>query len=124
MSVNRFGRAARLTTAADYQQVFGRKNLRLNNRHWTILVVQSHLTDAGVGEARMGLAIGKKRAKRAIDRNRFKRILRECFRLRRAELPPVDLVVMNRDACIGATRRELRDSANDLLNRIIKQCSG
>ena len=48
---------------------------------------------AGLTEARLGLVVGKKQLKRAIDRNRVKRIIREQFRLARASLPAVDLVV-------------------------------
>lgn len=47
----------------------------------------------GNTEARLGLVVGKKLLKRAVDRNRVKRVVREQFRLRRAGLPAVDLVV-------------------------------
>ena len=47
----------------------------------------------GASEARLGLVVGKKLLKRAVDRNRVKRIVREQFRLRRARLPVCDLVV-------------------------------
>ncbi len=44
-------------------------------------------------DARLGLVVGKKLLKRSVDRNRLKRIVREQFRLRRANLPACDLVV-------------------------------
>ena len=44
-------------------------------------------------EARLGLVVGKKQLKRAVDRNRLKRIVRDLFRRRRADLPAYDLVV-------------------------------
>ncbi len=47
----------------------------------------------GNTEARLGLVVGKKQLKRAVDRNRVKRVVREQFRLRRPSLPAVDLVV-------------------------------
>ena len=47
----------------------------------------------GMTEARLGLVVGKKLLKHAVDRNRLKRIVREQFRLRRANLPNMDLVV-------------------------------
>ena len=43
--------------------------------------------------ARLGLVIGKRAVRRAVDRNRVKRVLRETFRIRRLELPCVDIVV-------------------------------
>lgn len=43
--------------------------------------------------ARLGLVVGKKQLKKAVDRNRLKRIAREVFRLHRAQLPDLDLVL-------------------------------
>ena len=44
------------------------------------------------GEVRLGLIVAKRVLRRAVDRNRAKRVLRESFR-RRADLPPLDVVV-------------------------------
>ncbi len=49
--------------------------------------------DNGGGEARLGLVVGKKLIKSAVRRNLVKRLVREQFRQRRAELPACDLVV-------------------------------
>lgn len=61
-------------------------------------------------ESRLGLAIAKKRAKRAVDRNRLKRIVRETFRHSKAQLVGTDIVVMNRDHTHRASNIELRES--------------
>jgi ribonuclease P protein component len=61
----------------------------------------------GLGHARLGLAISKRVSKRAVERNRIKRLLRESFRRARAQLPPVDLVVMAREAAAGVPGNEL-----------------
>jgi len=42
------------------------------------------------------MAISRRHARRAVDRNRIKRLVRESFRRRRATLPPLDVVVMLR----------------------------
>lgn len=47
----------------------------------------------GNTEARLGLVVAKKLLKRAVDRNKVKRVVREQFRLRLAGLPAVDLVI-------------------------------
>lgn len=44
--------------------------------------------------ARLGLAISKKCAKRAVDRARLKRIARESFRSHRSALPGFDIIVL------------------------------
>ena len=41
---------------------------------------------------RLGLTVAKKHLKRAHDRNRIKRIVRESFRLKQHELPHADFV--------------------------------
>lgn len=44
------------------------------------------------GVSRLGLVVGKKMLRRAVDRNRAKRAIRESFRLR-TRMPPMDVVV-------------------------------
>lgn len=49
--------------------------------------------------ARLGMAISKKIIKKAVDRNRIKRFLRESFRLNQQNLDCFDIVVLaKRDA--------------------------
>ena len=48
----------------------------------------------GLNGARLGLAIAKKCARRAVDRNRLKRLVRESFRAHVQSLPGVDIVVL------------------------------
>lgn len=48
------------------------------------------------GKARLGLAISKKSHRLAVERNRFKRIAREVFRLEQQALGHWEVVVMAR----------------------------
>ena len=47
-----------------------------------------------LGHARLGMVIGKKKLRRAVDRNLMKRIIRETFRQQQTTLPALDLVVI------------------------------
>lgn len=67
------------------------------------------------------MAIAKKRAKRAVDRNRLKRVVREHFRQGQASPESIDLVVMNRDLATQASNQELRQSLDGLWIKLSKQ---
>ena len=69
---------------------------------------------------RLGLAISKKQVRRAVDRNRLKRLAREVFRIHRSQLACVDVVVMARQAATVADNASLRRS----LERHLRQVAG
>lgn len=50
----------------------------------------------GLGHPRLGLVFSKKNVRRAVDRNRLKRLTRESIRLQQHQLPGVDIVVLAR----------------------------
>lgn len=108
-----FSRQARLITKADYNTVF-RHSRRYSDKYWTVLAHRSRSASA-----RLGLAIAKKRAKRAVDRNRLKRIAREAFRHRQSELAGLHFVIMNRDAAITVSAATLRQSLDDVFSKIV-----
>lgn len=84
-----FARRYRLTKTDEFSSVFGfRRAIR-----GKLLMLHYQPRPEGVTEARLGLVVGKKLLKHAVDRNRLKRIVREQFRLRRPTLPAMDLVV-------------------------------
>lgn len=68
---------------------------------------------------KLGLAIAKKRAKRAVDRNRLKRVARESFRHHSHQLDGLELVVMNRDAAAGEKISKVRRSFDGLCQKIV-----
>ncbi len=87
--LNSFDRSKRLTTSAEFSTVF-KKNKRSTDRYFTVLAHKQK----GSEIARLGLAIAKRNVKKAHDRNRVKRIIRESFRLHQSKLSGFDLVVM------------------------------
>jgi ribonuclease P protein component len=82
--------SARLLKPAEFREVFA-KSRRYVDTHFTVLV-----RDRGDRRARIGLAISKRVAKSAVQRNRLKRIIRESFRNHRTDLLGIDTVVMCR----------------------------
>ncbi len=50
----------------------------------------------GLDHGRLGLVVSTRCAKRAFDRNRFKRLVRESFRHRQRQLRGWDVVVIGR----------------------------
>ena len=84
-----FARRYRLTKTDEFSSVFGFK--RAIRGKWLMLHYQPRPADSL--SARLGLVVGKKLLKRAVHRNKVKRIVREQFRLHRHELPLCDLVV-------------------------------
>ena len=85
----RFPRSARVRTSAEYAAVFE----RARRTSEPLLSVHWH---AHASPARLGLAVSRKVDKRAVERNRLKRALREQFRQLRPNLPGGDYVVVAR----------------------------
>jgi ribonuclease P protein component len=75
--------------------------------------------DNGLDHARLGLAISKRVSKRAVERNRIKRLLRESFRRVRHQLPPVDLMVMAREQAAGVPGAELLREIDGLWKKLL-----
>ena len=117
-----FTRQSRLTAAAEFDDVF-REGRRSADELFTVLYRSN-----GLGYSRLGLAIAKKRVRRAIDRNRLKRLIRESFRAATPDLLGIDIVIMARDKAAGADNaavfaslehhwQSLRDPAEHLTTR-------
>jgi len=71
------------------------------------------------GHARLGLAISKRVSKRAVERNRIKRLARESFRRIRHQLPAVDLVVMAREQAAHLPGPELLAELDALWRKLL-----
>ena len=81
-----FSRELRLLAPVQFKAVF-ENPFRASTPQMTLL---ARLNTAE--NPRLGLTVAKKHLKRAHDRNRIKRIVRESFRLKQHELPNMDFV--------------------------------
>ena len=96
----------RLTSASEYDAVFN-KPLRSRDRYFLLLARESPLT-----HTRLGLIVSKKRIRKAVSRNRVKRIIRDSFRLHQHQLPAVDVVLLAYQSADSANSQDLRLSLN------------
>ncbi|MBL8446057.1 MAG: ribonuclease P protein component [Zoogloeaceae bacterium] len=108
----RFLDAYRLRKTDEYSSVFAFRRA-IRGRYLTL-----HYRPNRLDTARLGLVVAKKLARRAVARNRVKRVCREVFRLSRFELPGVDLVVRLTAPLGDADRDHLRRDLVGLLQRL------
>lgn len=95
-----------MLTSAQYGRVFAKAE-RSADAHFTVLCRPN-----GLGYGRLGLAVSRKALKRAVDRNRIKRLARESFRRHPQALAGLDLVLM--------ARRGVAEQDNDRLVRALE----
>ena len=100
----------RLLNKADYNAVFS-KSVKVSNALFLILI---HKTSSQ--HSRLGLVISKKVDKRAVQRNRIKRIARESFRNTIFE-HNCDYVVLARPKITQLKNKEIFDSLDSLWNQ-------
>lgn len=110
---NSFPKSVRLITKADYAAVFN-GSCRVSSSVLTVFAIANKCDNA-----RLGLAISRKCAKRALDRNRIKRVIRETFRISKAELPALDFVITCYPNVLEVSNSTLRTF---LLTQIKKVC--
>lgn len=81
-----------------------------------------HFRDKGQACARLGLVIPKKQARTAILRNAIKRQARDSFRLCRASLPSLDIVLRLVRPLATESRKNWRIEIGSLFDRLATQC--
>lgn len=79
-------------------------------------------TPNALGHPRIGVTVSKKRAKRAVDRNRIKRQIRETFRLKQPKIPAFDIVIIAKQGIVEQDNAALRDTLNYLWRKLAKRC--
>lgn len=88
--------------AAKYARIFALKRSVYGR---TLVMWVTRGTDAG---RRAGVVVSKRTFRRAVDRNRAKRLLREAFRLSRHRLAPdVDVILIARAGIAGKRCQEV-----------------
>ena len=111
-----FPREVRLLTSRDYDRVF-KNPIRVSAPGLSILAVKNN----DLENPRLGMVIPKKVLKRAVWRNRVKRLVRESFRLSQHTLPQADLVVMAKPKIGEISNADLSSSLKRLWEQISRR---
>lgn len=112
----RFVQRVRLLTPAQFDRAF-KQGRRMHQGPMSAVIAANPL-----GHARIGFALSKKFARRAVQRNLLKRLLRERFRLNQAMLPAVDLVLFLRAAMPKHPGAEV-EVVDQLWSKLLKTCA-
>ena len=105
----------KLRDSAEYQKVF-KQNKSLRHKYWLILYRPNEKASA-----RLGTAISKKNVRKAVQRNRLKRIIKETFRQNRKTLGSVDIVVLARPGVCEKSNRELNATITKQWKKLAKE---
>jgi ribonuclease P protein component len=103
----KFPKTQRLLNTTDFQSVFD-EGKKQSSRSFAVFRKKN-----GLVSPRLGMRVGKKAIRDANQRNKIKRIIRESFRLHKAELPEYDYVVVIYAAANTIQKTELRQHLDE-----------
>jgi ribonuclease P protein component len=115
MAGARFPKRSRLLEPQQFRAVFDGPQQRLSAGELLLLSRPNQLP-----HARIGIVIGKKVSRRACDRNRFKRVIRESFRHQHA-LAGQDIIVLARRGIADLDNPEINRRIHSLWLRLIER---
>ena len=112
----KFSRRSRLLKPVQFRLVF-KDPIRSDDNYFRVLAREN-----SNDHHRLGMAVSKKVCARAVDRNRIKRVIRECFRNRvggPADAGALDFVVLPKHGAVGENNSILDNSLINHWQRLI-----
>lgn len=103
-----YSRTYRLASKHDFQSVFANPQ-KISRKSFVVLYRPNNLS-----HPRLGIVISKNNVKRAVDRNRLRRLVRESFRQQSHQLKALDIIVLLRSKCSPSGRETLREDIDNL----------
>ncbi len=117
MHAHSFPKTARVRAAGDYARVFS-TGRRARGRYFRgVFLARTDESDVP-GTARLGMAISRKVDKRAVERNRIRRLIREWFRHRYGQWISGDLVISGTPEASGVGPTELFADLDAIARRL------
>ena len=110
-----FSREKRLLTPRHFKAVFDSPTGKVPGKNLLILAREN-----GLDHPRLGLVIGKKSVKLAVQRNRLKRLMRDSFRLNQQLLAGLDIVIVARKGLGEIENPELHQHFGKLWKRLAR----
>ena len=109
-------RPQRLKNSKDFKSVF-RERCKTAARYGAF-----HIRANGLGYARLGITVSRKVSRRAVQRNRIKRAVREYFRANKASMNDFDIVFTAFPGCAELDNRDIRKVLEGLWRRTAGRC--
>jgi len=101
---------------AEFKRVYA-GGRRLGSEYFTV-----NLQGNGATAAQLGMSIAARILRRAVDRNRVRRLIRESFRVHQQRLPALDIVIGVRAGVQSVDNARLRAGLEKLWQKISSTC--
>ena len=111
MRLHNFKKSKRLLNSGQYKSVL-RKGKKLFNPLFLLFILPNNQT-----QPRLGITVSKKVSKRAVDRNRIKRQVREYFRLNQNLVSNFDVVLIANPAAAKMNNKALQKALTNVWNK-------
>jgi len=72
--------------------------------------------------AKIGLAVSRKVSKKAVERNRIKRLVRESFRRYKPELVGLNIVFVAKPALVNMSNKQISFHLDNSWGRLVEKC--
>ena len=107
-----------MLTHAQFKSVFSNP-IKASSAEITLLAIPN--TEQ---HPRMGLTVAKRYVKRANQRNRIKRVIRDSFRLNQHDIPHLDIVVLVRNGVMEMENAEINKLIEKLWRKLSRRYNG
>ncbi|ESE42480.1 Ribonuclease P protein component [Shewanella putrefaciens] len=107
-----------MLTPAQFKSVFSNP-IKASSAEITLLAIPN-----SEQHPRLGLTVAKRYVKRANQRNRIKRVIRDSFRLNQHDIPHLDIVVLVRNGVMEMENAEINKLIEKLWRKLSRRYNG